>query len=952
MAYIGNGRTLLILGSNVRDDLVPSWKPGTNPTQDPSIPFDQNVFTLSQEVPGGYESNVYVFRQKYITERLITNSTSGQITIPQSAGTTFTVTSSNTAIAAALSDIKETIKLYADSNHKLTISGSAIADNNGTFQIVGCTYDGSTITITLNKNNSVGGGNQASSTESGSYTISRGYSGFWEVLEPDVDYKIVGEGANLNRQIEFINSSQGGIAIPMLADDKIYVIHKGDATYNLVPSDNSVGPNQLSQNLRNFTKDTFTGNGSEVNFSLSQEAVNDKAILVTVNGAVQEGEPLIGGTVSSNSDYGLNTFVSPNIIKFRVAPASGAKIRVLHLGFSTVSRRLSLSPGQVTTSITNDSVVTSSILNGAVTEPKLATNSVSTSKIVNNAVNSDKILLDNNTSLRSLNSSASVVPLLTLNSSNQTVLNSPGTTSLSFNSTAALNFTSTTILPQSDNVISLGSSSLRFTTANFSGAVNTGAITASGNISTTGTLFSTGNISTDGTLSTNGNITVPALATVDGVDISVFKTTTDAAIVAVNDALDLMVPIGTIVQYGGRATSATLINDKWMICDGASLVKATYPSLWNLFTANGNPSPYGDSGLNFNLPDLRRRVPIGAGTTSPFSLGQTDALGETSRTLTHSHNIPGHNHGMKQHTHFLPAHYHTMDTTLGSTLNINSTGGVTAADKGGHTTTIPINHGHTSSTTSTDILTTGADAASPAPTTTTFAEELGWFSWSDPGHSHNTTNPINSYTATGNTGEMSNNESHGHAVNTSESAGNTGAAGGHNHRLRLEASGSSTTNTINVNSTANSSNLNLSNSLTEAVGDHRHSVTIMQASIPHHHSIPKNPAGISITNSQHIHKITIPNLSPTVSSLDSSITRTDSNPANAGIHMHAAATFNGSIGHVTSNANGNANGTSTTNSNWKTFAPSDNNTDNNTPFSSDPQSNSPYIVLNYIIRVK
>lgn len=933
MAYIGNGRTLLILGSNVRDDLTPGYKPGTT-----TGPFDKNVFDLSQEVPGGYESNVYVFRQKYITERLITNSTSGQITIPESAGTTFTVTSSNTAIAAALSDIKETIKLYADSNHKLTISGSAIADNNGTFQIVGCTYNGSTITITLNKNNSVGGGNQASSTESGSYTISRGYSGFWEVLEPDVDYKIVGEGANLNRQIEFINSSQGGIAMPMLADDKIYVIHKGDATYNLVPSDNSVGPNQLSQNLRNFTKDTFTGNGSEVNFSLSQEAVNDKAILVTVNGTVQEGEPLIGGTVSSNSDYGLNTFVSPNIIKFRVAPASGAKIRVLHLGFSTVSRRLSLSPGQVTTSITNDSVVTASILNGAVTEPKLATNSVSTSKIVNNAVNSDKILLDNNTPLRSLNSSASVVPLLTLNSSNQTILNSPGTTSLSFNSTAALNFTSTTILPQSDNVISLGSPSLRFTTANFSGAVATGAITASGNISTTGTLFSTGNISTDGTLSTNGNITVPALATVDGVDISVFKTTTDAAIVAVNSALDLMVPIGTIVQYGGRATSATLINDKWMICDGASLVKATYPSLWNLFTANNTlASPYGDSGLNFNLPDLRRRVPIGAGTTTPFSLGQTDALGETSRSLTHSHNIPGHSHGMKQHTHFLPAHFHTMDTTAGSTLQIIQTNG-TAAQRGGHNTTIPIDHTHTLTIDGSGSLITGEDgtiAGNPSVHTAT----RSWASFNDPGHTHSGSTNVH-VTTGGTTGNMSANSTHSHG-------GKTGPDGSHDHPLRVEG-GSGSATVISLVSGQSGSTVDRSDIDNDGTHDH----TITEANLQHQHPINTNKTGFSLTYSAHYHTIASHGHTSTLGAIDSSTTRNDLSQTNAGIHSHSASNFSGSIGNVNSAIDGNANGTSSTNTNWKTFAPSDNNTDNNTPFSSDPQSNSPYIVLNYIIRVK
>jgi len=104
----------------------------------------------------------------------------------------------------------------------------------------------------------------------------------------------------------------------------LYVVHEGNATYNLVPAAASVSATQLADNLRNFTVDTFTGDGSTTAFNLSAIPASGNAILVSVDGIFQ--------TVTTN--YTL----SSNTVTFTAAPDSGSAITIIHLGFSTASR--------------------------------------------------------------------------------------------------------------------------------------------------------------------------------------------------------------------------------------------------------------------------------------------------------------------------------------------------------------------------------------------------------------------------------------------------------------------------------------------------------------------------------------------------------------------------------------------------------------------------------------
>lgn len=136
---------------------------------------------------------------------------------------------------------------------------------------------------------------------------------------------------------------------------------------------------------------------------------------------------------------------------------------------------------------------------------------------------------------------------------------------------------------------------------------------------------------------------------------------TSAGVAKTGEYLGSEFPIGTITQ-----TAATAAGTGWLFCDGSSLVRATYPEL---FTAIG--VTYGSaSGSTFTLPDLRGRVPVGAGTGS----------GLTARVL-------GVSGGVETTPNVVPAHDHSMSATTGTESADHSHSGGTAGAS--------VNHSHT-----------------------------------------------------------------------------------------------------------------------------------------------------------------------------------------------------------------------------------------------------------------
>jgi microcystin-dependent protein len=101
----------------------------------------------------------------------------------------------------------------------------------------------------------------------------------------------------------------------------------------------------------------------------------------------------------------------------------------------------------------------------------------------------------------------------------------------------------------------------------------------------------------------------------------------------------ILIPYGAIIQ-----SAAVNIPDGWLLCDGSSLLKVDYT---NLFNAIG--TTYGGSDLTnyFNIPNLNKRVIVGAITNNTdvsynsYKLAGTG--GEEKHTLTISE-IPSHTH--------------------------------------------------------------------------------------------------------------------------------------------------------------------------------------------------------------------------------------------------------------------------------------------------------------------
>ena len=75
--------------------------------------------------------------------------------------------------------------------------------------------------------------------------------------------------------------------------------------------------------------DNHTGDGSTVEFSLSQNAPNVESLLVTLDGVTQH--PSDGTTTRSYS------LPADNIVEFTTAPAAGVEIQIRHVGFAAAS---------------------------------------------------------------------------------------------------------------------------------------------------------------------------------------------------------------------------------------------------------------------------------------------------------------------------------------------------------------------------------------------------------------------------------------------------------------------------------------------------------------------------------------------------------------------------------------------------------------------------------------
>ena len=135
--------------------------------------------------------------------------------------------------------------------------------------------------------------------------------------EPGVAYTVHETSANLPRILNFSETVDSSASI--------YVIHKGIGPFNMTPPNNSITDTHLSDNMKTFTTDAFTGDASTTAFTLSETPPNVNTLMVMVDGIVQK----------ATTNYTL----SGTTLTFTSAPDSSAEIEVKHLGIRGVVRR-------------------------------------------------------------------------------------------------------------------------------------------------------------------------------------------------------------------------------------------------------------------------------------------------------------------------------------------------------------------------------------------------------------------------------------------------------------------------------------------------------------------------------------------------------------------------------------------------------------------------------------
>ena len=114
-------------------------------------------------------------------------------------------------------------------------------------------------------------------------------------------------------------------------------------------------------------------------------------------------------------------------------------------------------------------------------------------------------------------------------------------------------------------------------------------------------------------------------------------------------------PSGAILQFAGSSAPAN-----WLLCDGALVSRTTYATLFGVIGTNYGA---GDGSSTFKLPDLRGRVPIGAGQGSSLT---NRVIAATGGAETHTLTVPQ----IPSHSHAIPLY----DYSDGGQANLTTAG--------------------------------------------------------------------------------------------------------------------------------------------------------------------------------------------------------------------------------------------------------------------------------------
>lgn len=136
--------------------------------------------------------------------------------------------------------------------------------------------------------------------------------------------------------------------------------------------------------------------------------------------------------------------------------------------------------------------------------------------------------------------------------------------------------------------------------------------------------------------------------------------------------------IGSIIPWGGAEiiSNASVIPDKYVLCNGAELNIVDYPLLYDAIGASycGGNCTFG----TFAVPDLRGRVPVGKAASGTFSGSVGSTVGEETHTLS-GVEMGAHFHGADSATE-TPYHVHLFALGMEPTTFSSCTPGSTATN--------------------------------------------------------------------------------------------------------------------------------------------------------------------------------------------------------------------------------------------------------------------------------
>ena len=148
----------------------------------------------------------------------------------------------------------------------------------------------------------------------------------------------------------------------------------------------------------------------------------------------------------------------------------------------------------------------------------------------------------------------------------------------------------------------------------------------------------------------------------------------DGVTSAIQTQLTTNTPVGAVTMWvTGTAPTG------WLICDGSTKSTTTNPEYANLYGVIG--TTYGGTGAtSFRLPDLRGRVPMGAGTGNKYDSSKVDIGDLTARTLgdyvsnDESVTLTANQSGLRQHNHTAQQDVHTHGVPYSSAHNAHNSG--------------------------------------------------------------------------------------------------------------------------------------------------------------------------------------------------------------------------------------------------------------------------------------